>query len=69
MCESVLVFKISMLTPSDESFGKSAIALSTTRCRRTPHACVAAQLRFVTERKKNIVRIVSKETGAASVGN
>ena len=49
---SVLVFKIFMLTPSDESFGKSVIALSTTCCQRTPHVCAAAQLRFVTERKK-----------------
>ena len=49
---SVLVFKISMLIPSDESFGKSAITLSTTCCQRTPHACAAAQLRFATERKK-----------------
>ena len=49
---SALVFKICMLRPSDESFGKSAIALSTTCCQRTPHACAAAQLRFVGERKK-----------------
>ena len=49
---SVLVFKISLLTPSNESFGKSAITLSTTCCQRTPHACAEAQLRFVTERKK-----------------
>ena len=49
---SVLVFKIPMLIPRDESFGKSAITLSTTCCQRTPHACAAAQLRFVTERKK-----------------
>ena len=49
---SVLIFRISMLIPSDESFGKSAITLSTMGCQRTPHACAAAQLRFVTERKK-----------------
>ena len=49
---SVLVFKISMLTPSDESFWKSAIDLSTTCCQSTPHACAAAQLRFVSERRK-----------------
>ena len=48
----VLFFKLSMLTQSDESFGKSVIALSITSCQRTPHACGAAQLRFVTERKK-----------------
>ena len=49
---SVLVFKISMLISSDESFGKSDITLSTTCCQRTPQASAAAQLRFVTERQK-----------------
>ena len=49
---NVLVFKIPMLVPSDESFVKSLINLSTTCYQCTPHACAAAQLRFVTERKK-----------------
>ena len=57
---SVLVFKISMLIPSDESFRKSAITLSTTCCQCTPHACAAAQLRFVTERKKNRAHFITR---------
>ena len=43
-----------MLTPSDESFEKSAIFLSTTCCQCRPDACAAAQLRILTERKKII---------------